>query len=159
MQLGTADCRADYLLHFLQRSRREALILVGDIIDLEALSKRSDCPANYWPASHTAVLAELVAITARGRRVVDIPGNHDAAMRGLLGQTLAGIEVRLHADYIGHRLLQMFDRNLNALRRRLPLPYMPLSIITTSRLSGALHYSKKQSAFGVFLTCRHAWHS
>ncbi|MGQ0802085.1 MAG: UDP-2,3-diacylglucosamine diphosphatase [Pseudomarimonas sp.] len=166
VHLGTTDCRADYLLDFLQRTRCETLYLVGDIIDLEALARRS-----YWPASHTAVLAELIAIAERGTRVIYIPGNHDSAMRGLVGQTLAGIEVRLHADHIGadgrryrvshgdefdvaqlgkrwlmwvgergHRLLLLANRSLNGLRRRLQMPYLPLSIITKSRLSGALHY-------------------
>jgi len=172
VHLGTPDCRADYLLDFLQRTRCETLYLVGDIIDLEALAKRS-----YWPPSHTAVLAELIAIAARGTRVVYIPGNHDAPLRGLVGQSLAGIEVRLYAEHVGadgrryrvshgdefdaahvgkrwltwvgergHRLLLMLNRKLNGLRRHLQLPYLPLSIITKSRLSGALHYIRGYEA-------------
>ncbi len=172
VHLGTPDCRADYLLDFLKRMRCETLYLVGDIIDLEALAIRS-----FWPASHAAVIAEILAIAARGTRVVYIPGNHDAPMRGLVGQSLAGIEVRLNAEHVGadgrryrvshgdefdieqvgkrwltwigergHRLLLMLNRSVNGVRRRLQLPYLPLSIMTKSRLSGALEYIRGYEA-------------
>ncbi len=166
VHLGTPDCRADYLLDFLRAVRCETLFLVGDIVDLEALGGRS-----YWPPMHTAVVAELLAIAARGTRVVYLPGNHDAPMRGLAGQRIGGIEVALHAEHVGadgrryrvshgdefdhdhvgkrwltwvgergHRLLLWLNRNVNGLRRRMRLPYLPLSIIAKSRLAGALAY-------------------
>lgn len=95
VHLGTPDCQADYLLDFLRRTRSEFLYLVGDIIDLEALAQRA-----YWPAAHARVVAEIVAIAARGTRVVYIPGNHDAALRGLCGAVVAGIELRLRAEHV-----------------------------------------------------------
>jgi len=166
VHLGSPDCRADYLLDFLRSTRCQTLYLVGDIVDLEALSRRS-----YWPTSHAAVLAELLAIAAGGTRVIYLPGNHDAAMRGLAGQRIGGIEVQLRAEHTGadgrryrvshgdefdpgmigkrwltwvgergHRLLCWLNRSVNGVRQRLQLPYLPLSIITKSRLSGALDY-------------------
>lgn len=172
VHLGTPDCRAEYLLDFLRRARFETLYLVGDIIDLESLSRRS-----YWPGTHAEVLAELLALAARGVRVIYIPGNHDAPLRGLVGQSLAGIEIRLNAEHVGadgrryrvshgdefdvdkigkrwltwvgergHRLLLLLNRRLNDIRRRLQLPYMPLSIITKSRISGALEYIRSYEA-------------
>ena len=96
VHLGTPDCRADYLLDFLRSTRSDHLYLVGDIIDFEALAQRS-----YWPASHTAVLAQIAAIAARGTRVTYIPGNHDASLRGLHGQSVSGVAVQLRAEHLG----------------------------------------------------------
>jgi len=166
VHLGTQDCRADYLLDFLRQLRCQTLYLVGDIIDLEALARRS-----YWPASHAAVLAELLALPTRGIRVIYIPGNHDAPLRGLVGQTISGIELKLHAEHIaadgrryrvshgdefdpeqvgkrwllwvgehGQRLLCWMNRSLNRVRRGLALPYLPLTIIIKSRIAAALAY-------------------
>ena len=38
VHLGTPDCKAAYLLDFLRQLQCQKLYLVGDIIDLEALS-------------------------------------------------------------------------------------------------------------------------
>lgn len=164
--LGTPNCRADYLLDFLRQLRCDRLYLVGDIVDLESLAKRS-----YWPASHAAVLGELLAIAARGTQVIYIPGNHDAPLRGLAGQTISGIEVRLWAehlaadgrryrvshgdefdpDQIGKRwllwvgdhaqsLLCLANRAFNRVRRGLDLAYLPLTIVAKSRIGAALDY-------------------
>jgi UDP-2,3-diacylglucosamine pyrophosphatase LpxH len=96
VHLGTRDCRADFLLDFLCSIRCRSLYLVGDIIDFESLAQRP-----YWPDSHAAVLGKLLRMAADGVRVVYIPGNHDAALRGLVGQRIGGIEVMLKAEHIG----------------------------------------------------------
>ncbi len=96
VHLGLADCQAGYLLDFLNSMRCEHLYLVGDIIDLENMAKRP-----YWHASHSAVVAELLAIAARGTRVIFIPGNHDASLRRFAGQRIAGIEFALAAVHVG----------------------------------------------------------
>jgi UDP-2,3-diacylglucosamine pyrophosphatase LpxH len=96
VHLGYADCQAAYLLDFLRSLRCERLYLVGDIIDLENMAKRP-----YWHASHSAVVAEILAIAARGTRVTYIPGNHDAELRRLAGQRIAGIEFALDALHVG----------------------------------------------------------
>lgn len=92
LHLGTPACQAGFLLDFLAAVRCRQLYLVGDIVDLDALQQRP-----WWPAAHARVLARLVELARGPTRVVYIPGNHDAALRGLAGCTLAGIEVRLHA--------------------------------------------------------------
>ncbi|MEO7432322.1 MAG: UDP-2,3-diacylglucosamine diphosphatase [Dokdonella sp.] len=96
VHLGLADCQAGYLLDFLRSMQCERLYLVGDIIDFENMAKRP-----FWHASHTAIVAEILAIAARGTRVVYIPGNHDAALRRLAGQRIAGIEIALDAVHVG----------------------------------------------------------
>lgn len=169
VHLGTRDCRADFLLDFLRSTRCEQLYLVGDIIDLEALEQTP-----YWPARHSEVLAEFLAIAAQGTQVTYIPGNHDCRFRGMAGQRIGAIEVALDAihttadgkrlrvshgdefdpehqgktwlvwfgDY-AHRFIRLANRGLNALRRRLRLPYFALSILAKSRIGKALAYIRR----------------
>lgn len=96
VHLGTPDCKAEYLLDFLRTVRFRKLYLVGDIVDLQALMQRP-----YWPASHAAVVARLLLLAQSGVEVVYIPGNHDAVLRGLVGQQLAGIRVLLDDVHVG----------------------------------------------------------
>jgi len=96
VHLGTPDCKAAYLLDFLKNLDCERLYLVGDIVDLEALAKR-----HWWHPDHSAVIAELIAMAAKGIEVIYLPGNHDFQMRGLAGSTIAGIRVELDAIHEG----------------------------------------------------------
>jgi len=96
VHLGLADCQAGYLLDFLRSTHCEHLYLVGDIVDLENMGKRA-----YWHADHSAVIAEILAIVARGTRVTYIPGNHDASMRRFAGQRFGGIDIALDAVHVG----------------------------------------------------------
>ena len=169
VHLGTPDCKAAYLLDFLRATRSEFLYLVGDIVDLEALSVRS-----WWHPLHSAILGELLLKAETGTKVIYIPGNHDAPLRGLAGQKIGAAEVRLNAIHVGAdgrryrvshgdefdpdhvgkpwlirigdvglRVLCKLNRAFNALRRRFDLPYLPLSIITKSRLAKALAYIQR----------------
>ncbi len=166
IHLGTPDCRVDYLLRFLRELRCETLYLVGDIIDLEALHRRS-----YWPASHAAALAQVLALRAQGTRVIYIPGNHDAPLRALAGQVISGIEVALWAEHVAadgrryrvshgdeydpehlgkswlvwvgdhaQRMLCLLNRGVNRVRRGLALPYWPMTILAKQRIGAALRY-------------------
>jgi len=166
VHLGTPDCQADYLLDFLRATRAQTLYLVGDIVDLEAMTARA-----YWPAAHARVLAEVLAIAARGTRVVYVPGNHDCALRGLAGARFDGLEVRLSARHVGadgrcyrvshgdefdpprlgkrwltwlgehsHRGLRWCNRSVNRARRGLGLPYLPFAIAAKSRLAAAMAF-------------------
>ncbi len=166
VHLGTPDCKAGYLLDFLRQLRCEKLYLVGDIIDLEALAKR-----HWWHADHSAVLAEVMDMARRGVEVTYIPGNHDAPLRGLVGQSFGGVRVALDAVHEGadgrryrvshgdefdpeqigrswmlqlgdamHRLICWSNRRLHGMRRRLELPYVPLSIIIKSHIGKAMAY-------------------
>src|SRR5690349_3984378 len=95
VHLGLRDCQAGYLLDFLRAMHCERLYLVGDIIDFENMEKRP-----WWHADHGAVLAELLAIAARGTRVTYIPGNHDAVLRRFAGQRFAGVDIALDAVHV-----------------------------------------------------------
>ena len=103
IHLGTRECQAERLLSFLRSLQAETVYLVGDIVDLWSLRN-----GLYWPATHAAVLRELVTLARRGTRVIYVPGNHDELCRDFCGQVLAGIRVEreyLHELRDGRRLL------------------------------------------------------
>src|SRR5690606_33095709 len=88
IHLGYRDCKAEYLLEFLDQIRCDTLYLVGDVIDLWAL-KRRFC----WPPQHYQVMLKLYELGAQGTRVIYVPGNHDEPIRQFSGQLFGPIEV------------------------------------------------------------------
>jgi len=175
VHLGTPDCRADYLLDFLDHCHCDRLYLVGDIIDLERMRRRT-----VWPRSHSQVIAAVQAKAAQGTEVIYIPGNHDAAMRGLAGQTLNGIQIRteaVHATADGRRLLVrhgdeldgsthyrasfqgLLDRGYNlllaanrgiaSLRSACGLPYWSLTMALKTILPAAQGYIRRFEAAAI----------
>ncbi len=166
VHLGTPDCKAAYLLDFLRNLRCEQLYLVGDIVDMEALTRR-----RWWHPDHGAVIAEILTMAERGIAVTYIPGNHDAPMRGMAGQKIGDVKVELDAIHVGadgrryrvshgdefdhdhvgrrwivtlgdalHRLICWTNRRMHAVRNRFDLPYLPLSIIVKSHIGAVLRY-------------------
>lgn len=95
VHLGLRDCQAAYLLDFLKSTRCERLYLVGDIVDFENMQLTP-----FWHGTHGEVLAEILAIAARGTRITYIPGNHDAVLRRFVGQRFAGIDIALNAVHV-----------------------------------------------------------
>ena len=93
VHLGYKDCKADYLLDFLNSVESDTLYLVGDIIDLWSMKRQF-----YWHPSHYQVLSCIQQKAANGTRVIYIPGNHDETFRNYINQTLFGIEI--HQQFI-----------------------------------------------------------
>jgi UDP-2,3-diacylglucosamine pyrophosphatase LpxH len=105
LHLGSRGCRAERLLDFLNHIDVEQLFLVGDVVDLWSLKRSA-----YWPASHEAVLSRLMRMADEGRRVVLVPGNHDADLRAFTSQRFGNVEVHrnfTHRTAEGRRLLLM----------------------------------------------------
>jgi UDP-2,3-diacylglucosamine pyrophosphatase LpxH len=103
LHLGTPGCKAECLLDFLHHVESEYLYLVGDIVDGWRLKKRW-----FWPEHHDQILHSLLARASRGTRVVYLPGNHDEALRKLIGCTLGGVRIlhdAIHKTADGRRLL------------------------------------------------------
>lgn len=103
VHLGYKDCRAEYLLDFLSRVECKTLYLLGDIVDLWALSRQL-----HWPPSHYDVLRAIMQKAQNGTRVVYIPGNHDETLRDYVGQCFGDVEIAyeaVHETADGRRLL------------------------------------------------------
>ncbi|QSX34284.1 UDP-2,3-diacylglucosamine diphosphatase [Shewanella avicenniae] len=114
LHLGEKHCKADYLLSFLEKHDAEQLFLVGDVVDIQALSRR-----HFWPEKHQQVFDLLCQRARNGCKVIYIPGNHDIQMRQYAGGVFDTIEI--HQEYIYDspyhgRLLMLhgdvFDRQL-----------------------------------------------
>ncbi len=93
LHLGSTQCQADVLLDFLRRNESDKLYLVGDIIDLWALSKKT-----YWPTEHNTVIQKVLRKARRGTQVVYVPGNHDDPIRGYDNYIFGDIVVK-KSDY------------------------------------------------------------
>jgi len=93
VHLGYKDCKADYLLDFLDRLECNTLYLVGDIIDMWSLSKNF-----HWPEQHNKIVKKLIDMAKHDCRVIYIPGNHDQNFRDFSGEKFGAIEI--HQQYI-----------------------------------------------------------
>ncbi len=103
IHLGFKDCKADYLLDFLQSIDCDTLYLLGDIVDMWAMRKRF-----HWPSSHYEVLKAIFKKAKNGTRVVYIPGNHDEPMRDYVKNMIGPVEVleeAVHTTAAGKQLL------------------------------------------------------
>ncbi|HTE16222.1 MAG TPA: UDP-2,3-diacylglucosamine diphosphatase, partial [Burkholderiales bacterium] len=65
IHLGTRACQADRLLAFLKEYESEYIYLVGDIIDLWAMSR-----SIYWPSAHNTVVQKLLRKARHHTRVI-----------------------------------------------------------------------------------------
>jgi len=153
VHLGSTHCKAEQLLELLSRIECQTLFLVGDIVDIWAMTKRV-----HWPESHTKVLRKLFEIAQGSTEVVYVPGNHDANFREFSGSKFDNIRVCesviyetktgkrmlvIHGDeldyavrysrlnrYIGnvaYELLMWVDRRVNKVRQMLGMRYWSLA--------------------------------
>lgn len=139
IHLGSKDCRAQYLLDFLQRVDCETLYLLGDIVDFWALKRQF-----IWPAAHYEVLRLIMHKAKHGTRVIYVPGNHDDVMREFVGNYFGPVEIRSetsHSTAAGKQLLLFHGDALD--------PYVHLHIGALSRRIGDPAYD--------FLMWLHRW--
>jgi UDP-2,3-diacylglucosamine pyrophosphatase LpxH len=166
VHLGTPDCKAGYLLDFLRKLRCEKLYLVGDIIDMESLARRMWWHADhgaviaevldlaqrgveviYIPGNHDAPMRGLAGQNFGGVKI-ELDAVHEGAdgrrYRVSHGDEFDPEQVgrtwMVHLGEVMHRFICWTNRRVHAMRRRLELPYLPLSIIVKSHIGKALAY-------------------
>jgi UDP-2,3-diacylglucosamine pyrophosphatase LpxH len=166
VHLGFKGCQATYLLDFLRSVECERLYLVGDIIDLWALTR-----SFFWPQAHNDVIRTILGKAKHGTQVVYIPGNHDRVFRDHDGLVLGNVEIRreaiheaadgrrflvLHGDEFdsivraspllesigssAYALVLALNRQLNAVRLRLGYPYWSLAAFLKHKVKNAVKY-------------------
>jgi len=166
VHLGFKGCQAQYLLDFLRRVECDTVYLVGDIIDLWALSR-----SFHWPQAHNDVIRTLLGKAKHGTRVVYVPGNHDRVFRDHDGLVMGNVEIRreaVHQTADGRRFLVLhgdeFDsivraspwleslgshaysmaltanRYVNAVRQRFGYPYWSLAACMKHKVKNAVQY-------------------
>jgi len=97
IHLGTAGCKAEFLLDFLRHNESWDLYLVGDIIDGWQLKK-----SWYWKQSHNDVVQKVLRKSRKGTRVVYVAGNHDEVLRQFIGMAFGDIRI---VNETSHHLL------------------------------------------------------
>ena len=153
VHLGTPGCNAELLLDFLKSTECETLYLVGDIIDGWQLRKGWYWPTRhndvvrcilkkakhgtrvvYVPGNHDEALRDFTGLNFGGVEVVDDIIHRTADGRDLLvihGDQFDGVV--LYARWLAflgdhtYTLLLKLNRVVNAVRKRLGLPYWSLS--------------------------------
>lgn len=88
VHLGTAGCKAEFLLDFLRFNESWDLYLVGDIIDGWQLKKNW-----YWKQSHNDVVQKVLRKSRKGTRVTYVAGNHDEVLRQFIGMAFGEIRI------------------------------------------------------------------
>lgn len=166
IHLGTRECRAAYLLDFLERLDCERLVLVGDVFDLWAMRRRV-----IWNAAQAGVIERIFALADRGVEVLYIPGNHDEALRALAGTEIRGVRILRELEHqtadgrrflvrhgdefddqvkhgrlqhrigdLGYQLLLRISHWVDRGRRVLQRPYWSLSAWAKTRVGRARDY-------------------
>lgn len=112
IHLGNKDCKAEFLLEFLQNISVETLYLVGDIVDMWQMEKQF-----RWPDAHNQVMHKLMQMSNQGTRVVYLPGNHDAPIQKYAGMAFGDIEIErelVHTTADGKRYLVLHGDQFDA---------------------------------------------
>ncbi|WP_440055949.1 UDP-2,3-diacylglucosamine diphosphatase [Pseudoalteromonas sp. T1lg65] len=115
VHLGYKDCKAEYLLDFLNSTQCDVLYLVGDIVDLWSMKRQF-----YWNPSHYQVLECIQKKAENGTRVIYIPGNHDETFRNYVGKTLFNVEVHksyIHTTSLGKQFLLIHGDDFDSATR------------------------------------------
>lgn len=163
IHLGSRDCKAEYLLDFLKNTKIDTLYLVGDIVDMWAMSKQF-----MWPKAHNELFHYILSLSHGSTKVIYLPGNHDEPAQKYDGMIFGDVEV--HREYIhttadgkklllvhgdvfdddvcfgpihawvgdkGYELLLFLNRWYNRARAWSGKPYWSLAGYIKSRISGA----------------------
>ena len=166
LHLGSRDCQADALLDFLRAIRCDTLYLVGDVIDGWRLRRRWHWPRAHEevlqrilakvragtrvilvPGNHDAFVRnyasqrivgvevhdDLVHVTAEGRRLWVTHGD-------AFDTTLHATSALLAIGNLAYSAVLAASYRLNAVRRRLGLPYWSLAQHLKLRLGRVQRY-------------------
>lgn len=102
VHLGTHDCKAREVNHFLKYTRCDKLILNGDIIDGWRLRQSA-----YWPKSHTRFIRHVLKkMQKKDTQVIYLRGNHDDVLAKFLPlafENLQIVEDHIHETADGRR--------------------------------------------------------
>jgi len=83
IHLGTKQCQVEYLLKFIHDNTFDNVFLIGDIIDVYALSHKW-----YWANEHNTFIQKVLRMSRKGTNVIYIPGNHDDIVREWIKETV-----------------------------------------------------------------------
>lgn len=96
IHLGTKQCQVTYLLNFIHDNTFDNVFLVGDIIDIHALSHKW-----YWAKEHNTFIQKVLRLARKQTAVYYLVGNHDEALRSFLekGMHFSFGDIRVCDEY------------------------------------------------------------
>jgi len=96
IHLGTRQCRVEYLLKFIHDNTFDNVFLIGDIIDIQAMSHKW-----YWAKEHNTFVQKILRLARKQTSVYYIVGNHDEALRDFLekGMHFSFGDIRVCNEY------------------------------------------------------------
>ncbi len=99
LHLGNKNSKTELLLDFLKVNTCDFLYLVGDVIDIWALSSKW-----YWTVNQNTVVQKILRMARKGTKVFYILGNHDEFFRswmdGMKSFSFGDIEISDSAIHI-----------------------------------------------------------
>jgi UDP-2,3-diacylglucosamine pyrophosphatase LpxH len=104
IHLGTKACQAEQLLEFIKEYESEQVFLLGDIVDLWAMSRGSV----HWTPDQNTFVQKMLRRARHGEKVYFIPGNHDEAIREYVSTSFGNVMVvadHIHTAADGRRYL------------------------------------------------------
>jgi UDP-2,3-diacylglucosamine pyrophosphatase LpxH len=116
IHLGTKACQAHQLLEFLKEYSSDQIFLLGDIIDLWAMSRGGI----HWSAAQNTFVQKMLRRARHGEKVMFIPGNHDEAMREYVDTMFGNILVsdeHIHTAADGRRYLLLHGDEFDQVTR------------------------------------------
>lgn len=174
--LGSKECKARYLLDFINSTECDNLFLLGDIIDIWSYKKNK-----HWPQLHTDIIRAILDKAKNGTRVIYIPGNHDEMVKDFVGSIFGDVKIverythttvdgktllLLHGDEFDHliqyskiisalgdwsySLLLKLNQGINFVRRKLGVPYWSFSSYLKTRVKTAREHIER---FEDMVTC------
>ena len=159
------SCNYSALLDFLRDNDARRWYLVGDIIDMWAISR-----SRKWPNEASLVIQKFLQKARRGEEIILLPGNHDAKLREFVNFEFGNIKIVdevihetggkkylvLHGDafdlVIGHAewmarigsvaydFLVSFNSFFNTVRQFFGLPFWSLSARIKKAVKHAVSY-------------------
>lgn len=103
IHLGNKDCKAEYLLSFLENVSVDTLYLVGDIVDMWQMTKQF-----RWPETHNRIMHKIMQMSQSGTKVIYLPGNHDEPLQSYSGMAFGDVDIKrelIHTTLQGKRYL------------------------------------------------------
>lgn len=116
IHLGTKACQANRLLEFLKEYSAENIFLLGDIVDLWAMSRGGV----HWTPAQNTVVQKLLRCARHGDKIFFIPGNHDEAIREYVGTSFGDVVVAheiIHTAADGRRYLLLHGDEFDQVTR------------------------------------------
>jgi len=166
VHLGTKGCNAELLIDFLDSVDSETMYLVGDIIDGWRLKKKFYWPAShndivwrilkrakrgtrivYIPGNHDEMFRQFTGLNFGGVEIRRAAFHYTADGRRLMvlhgdefdGVMLAHRWLAFVGDALYHLSMALSHR-VNAVRRRLGLPYWSLSKMAKHKVKNAVEF-------------------